>query len=233
MLRKLKILVVEHDLTTLRQMEQLLGAKGAEPRCVASAAQVDELINKEKFDGVILDWDLPEGEGRALTQRIRKSRSNSKVPLAILSEQPSARALAEGFESGANFFLSKPIGPTELSRLLNASRAAMIEERRSYQRAPLAVSVTCTWEKKRAVGKTINISASGLLLRLSKYPEPGSAVRLEFALPPSRQRLELEALVARTAPDNQVGVKFIEVPREQRELLMAYTDRTIGTRLPL
>ncbi|MCH6554686.1 MAG: hypothetical protein IH789_10515 [Acidobacteria bacterium] len=43
-----------------------------------------------------------------------------------------------------------------------------------------------------------------------------------------QQWLELEALVARTAPENQMGVKFIGVSREQRELLMAYTNRTLG-----
>lgn len=228
MLPKTKILVVDHDPAALRQIELLLRVMGAVPRCLASATQAAELINKEKFDGVFLEWKLSELDGRQLTQRIRKSRSNSKVPIALLTERHFARAVAEGFQSGVTFSLSKPVGPTELRRLLDASRAAMLEERRRYQRAPLAVPVVCDWGEGHAAGRAINISASGLLMQLKPCPESGSPVSVEFTLPQPRQRLQLEALVARTAANKQVGIKFVGVSRTHCEMLKVYTDCTLG-----
>ena len=229
MLPKLKILVVEHERDMLRQWETTLKTMGLAPRCLASSQKAAEFINKEKFDGAFLDWDTPELKGEELTQRIRHSRSNAKIPITMITEHNDTRSIAQGFKIGVTFFLSKPVGAKELRRLLKASHAALIEERRQYQRAPLAVPVSCAWEGRRAVGKAVNVSASGLLLRLSECPEPSSVLRLDFILPRPQQWLELKALVARTAPENQLGVKFIGLSREQRELLMAYTDRTLGT----
>ncbi|MBI4462931.1 MAG: PilZ domain-containing protein [Acidobacteria bacterium] len=233
MLPKLKILVIEQDARSLRQMDQLLRERGAIPRCLTSSEDAADLINREKFDGVIVDWDLANEGGRQFTERVRKSLSNSRVPITMLSARHSARAAAEGFHTGVTFFLSKPVGPPEVRRLINVCRASMLEERRRYQRARLEVPVQCTWENKRVTGKTIDISSSGLLLRLRESPEPGSPLRLDFTLPKIGRRFEIEALVARITPDNEVGVKFMGLSREQRELLMSYTDRVLGPQLLL
>ena len=227
MLQKPKILVVDNDATFLRQMKTILREMGTAPRCLSSSPDAVEAINREKFDGVFLTWSLRELDGRRLTQRIRKSRSNARVPIALLSERGSVRTLSEAFESGVTFAFGKPVGPIELRRLVSASRGAMLEERRRYQRAPLGVPVSCAWEKKLSTGEAVNISSSGLLLRLGECPEPGSAVRLDFNLPAPRKRLEVEALVARATPTSQIGVMFMGLSQNQQMLIKDYTDRAL------
>lgn len=223
-----KVLVVENDPATLRQIEATLRVMGAEPHCLTSSQKAAALINKEKFDGAFLEWDIPELNGEELTKRIRRSRSNSKIPIAMITDNTDTQSIAEGFKLGVTFFLSKPVGGKELGRLLNASRGAMLENRRGYQRVPLKAPVLCGWEGNRIAGQGVNVSASGLLVSLTQKPEVGSDVSVEFALPRTQPPFDLRAVVARHGGERQVGVKFSNISQEQRGLLKSFVDRFLS-----
>jgi CheY-like chemotaxis protein len=226
---KPKILVVEDDTAALRQLEATLKAMGAAPKCLASSKKAAELLNKEKFDGAFLDWDTPELNGEQLTKLIRHSKSNAKIPIAMITEHTDTKSIAQGFQMGVTFFLSKPIGQKELGRLLNASRGAMLEERRRYARVPLAVPVHCIWGDKKITAKTIDISAGGLLLALGNPPAAGTEVTVDFTLaglPP----FSLKAEVVR-ASGSQCALKFARMTAEQRDALKSFAERHLA-RLP-
>ncbi|MGH9776909.1 MAG: response regulator [Candidatus Acidiferrales bacterium] len=224
---KPKILVVEKDAATLRLFEATLKAMGALPRCVASGRQASEVINREKFDGVFLDWDGGEVGGPELTQCIRRSKSNKGIPVAMLTERRDTRAIADGFKAGATFYLQKPIGEKELARLLNASRGAMLEDRRRYQRAAVAMPVLCIWEQKQIKGQSVNLSSSGLLATLSPRPEVGAGVEIEFTLPKSSVTLTLDAKVTRHGPVGQAGIEFTRPGGVNAERLRAYVEKAV------
>jgi DNA-binding response OmpR family regulator len=225
---KPKILVVEKDPATLRLLEATLRAMGAAPRCVASGRQASEVINREKFDGVFLDWDEGEMSGAELVQRVRRSKSNKAVPVAMLTQRRDTRAIADGFQAGVTFYLQKPVGTKELTRLLNASRGAMLEDRRRYQRAPVAAPVFCEWEKKQVKGQSVNLSSSGLLATLSPRPEIGASVEVEFTLPNSSHTLTLSGQVVRHGPAGQAGIQFSRLPAGEAERLKASVEKALG-----
>lgn len=222
-----KILVVDHDRIALHKVERLLNEMGVEPRCLSNSWQAAELVRHEKFDGVLLEWNLPGLDGRGLAHRIRISPSNSRVPVTLATCWNFPHAVAEGHSLGITFFLAKPFGAAGLRRWLNVSRAAMLAERRRYQRSPLEVPVTCGWEGYRVSGRTLNISAGGLLMELKDCPEPGGPVWLDFALPETRVSWRVEALIARAGSGHRVAAKFVGLSADQNSLLMAYTDRIL------
>ena len=230
MTHKPKILVVEDDPAILRQLETTLKTMGAEPVCFTSSRKAAQLIGKQKFDGAFLDWDTPELKGGELTQMIRRSKSNAKMPIAMITEHTDTRAISQGFKLGVTFFLSKPVGPKELGRLLNASRGAMLEERRRYQRAMVKVPVECAWEEKRIKGQSEDLSASGVMVALPQAPEVGKEVTVEFTLP-GAGTFSFKATVVRTAPGPKVGVHFGKVPREERDALKNFVERHMSRRL--
>jgi DNA-binding response OmpR family regulator len=225
---KPKILVVETDAATLRLFDATLKAIGAAPRCVASGRQASEVINREKFDGVFLDWDTPEVSGEELTKRVRLSKSNSRVPIAMLTGRRDTRAIAQGFEAGGTFFLQQPAGAKELTRLLNASRGAMLEERRRYQRVAVEMSIICDWEKKQLKGQGVNLSSMGVLATMSPRPGVGAAVEVEFTLPNSRQTVMLKGTVVRHGPGGQLGIKFQRPSAAESETLKAFVEKALG-----
>ena len=221
-----KILVVESDPALRQLLESTLRIMGSEPSCVVAEQDVVSRIDAGKFDGAFLDWDGLSANPEALIQRIRRSKSNSRIPVVILSGRTTTREVAKGFAAGATFFLAKPFDTNDLGRLLNATRGSMLEERRRYERVPLNVPTLCEWGQRRgqrsASGRSLNISSSGLLLKLSPLPERGTAVSVELLLPGQQRSLRLKGITERVGPGDQTAVRFVQIDKQQRELLETF-----------
>jgi len=187
---KPKILVVEDDQAMLHLLGEVLGQMGAEPRLVASSTLAAELIEREKFDGVFLDLLMPELDGLELARRIRRSKSNATVPLVVISASPEPTAMQDSFQAGINFFLHKPVTAQQLGKLLNAARGLMLEERRRYQRAPVALLMRCRWQSEGGAVAGIARQVTGHPLPAVEAPRrPGDAPRLVAS--PEKIRREL------------------------------------------
>jgi CheY-like chemotaxis protein len=221
-----RILVLDKDPETLKLLETTIKAMGGEPFCHASGRAALTVANKQKFDGAFIDWDSTELGGEQVIKMIRRSKSNSTIPIAILTTTQNTKAVAAGFKAGATFFLAKPVGTLELSRLLNASRGAMLEERRRYMRVPVKMAVVCKWGGKTATGQAVDISASGLLVALTPPPETGAKLALEFTLPKGRKAIELDAEVMRVTSGNQVGLRYLKLAPEQRDEILSYVSKS-------
>ena len=241
---KPRVLVVEDDTASLILMGRVLGQMGAEPTLVANPVQAAELVEREKFDGVFLDLQMPEMDGLELAQRIRKSKSNQRVPIVMLTGADGS-VMKASFNAGVNFFLHKPVTIERIRHLLNATRGAMLQERRRYQRAPVKTSVRLHWEGGQSNGRSVNLSSDGMLLSLSQPPAKGTEVKAEFELPEAggdgRSRLvTIRAVVARVlespAPGETEGqgvaVQFRHVDRKLREKLTEFVDKTLAALAP-
>lgn len=241
---KPRVLVVEDDTASLILMGRVLGQMGAEPTLVANPVQAAELVEREKFDGVFLDLQMPEMDGLELAQRIRKSKSNQRVPIVMLTGADGS-VMQASFNAGVNFFLHKPVTIERIRHLLNATRGAMLQERRRYQRAPVKTSVRLHWEGGQSNGRSVNLSSDGMLLSVSQPPAEGTEVKAEFELPEAggdgRARLvTIPAVVARVlespAPGETEGqgvaVQFRHVDRKLREKLTEFVDKTLAALAP-
>jgi len=236
---KAKILVVEKHQETLRLLEETLGRMGAELHCLDSSRSAAELINQAKFDAFFLDLDLPEMDGCELAERIRWSRSNSRCPIVMITDNPAPAALRRCFRAGVNFFLEKPVTPQQLETLLNATRGIMAQERRRYQRAPVRVPVHCRWEIQSlpqvVTGESLDVSASGMRLQLGLTPSPGGVIQIHFRLPGDPHPYNVTARLARIGPGQEFALTFVGLTREQRQRLMDFSGKVLpdGRKTPL
>lgn len=226
-----KILVVDDEPQMLSYLKEVLSRMGTRPHCLQSSPQAAELINKEKFDGVLLDWRMPDLDGLQLAERIRWSKSNSTCPLIMLTASQEPDAMKECFRAGINFFLQKPASVDRIQHLVNAARDLMLQERVRYYRAPLRVPLAAHWEvqgfPQKSRGKTVNVSTTGLLAYLENSPPPGGLVSMEFPLPDDSQAFACSACVIRQAPGSQFGLRFVNLGREDRWRLAAFARTTL------
>jgi len=230
-----KILIVEDDPHLQRLLETTMEHMGTEPRCVHAGREAISVVDTDKFDGAFVDWDNRGFNPEELTQRIRRSPSNSKIPVAMLSARTDQGDVARGFKAGATFFLAKPFGTNELEHLLNATRGAMLEDRRRYQRVPISIPTLCEWGQKRGVkriaGRSINLSSTGLLMKLAPAPEAGVAVSVELLLPGRQKSLVLKGMVTRSGPGDHVAVRFVYLAKEQQERIENFVSGHPGSSL--
>ena len=97
----LKLLIVEDDVASLELMSEVYSSLKAEVRPLSNSEEAELLVNREKFDGIFLDLEMPRVNGFQLADKIRKSSWN-KSPgggSSIGSATPSRAAPLSFFRS--------------------------------------------------------------------------------------------------------------------------------------
>lgn len=230
-----KVLVVDDDEAMVRLVSRVLEQMGAQVVACSHSPAAAEEVNREKFDGAVVDWLMPEMDGLQLAQHIRRSRLNRKIPIVMLTGVEHRKAAEDSFKEGVNFFLQKPAGLAQLRHLFNATRGAMLEERRRYQRVPVLLPAKCAWESVRLRGEIVNLSASGALLLLEQPPAEGAEVAMSFTLPDQAEPIRITSRVTRVLEGpppghylgRGVGVEFFGADRRQRRRVIDFVEQTL------
>ncbi len=115
------ILIVDDDALLRETLSEQLSVDGefvaAEADCAATAEQL--LAAREaRFDALILDVGLPDGDGRDLCAKLR--RHGLKVPIIILTGSDGETDVVRGLDAGANDYIAKPFRLAELLARLRA-----------------------------------------------------------------------------------------------------------------
>jgi len=197
--------------------------------CHEARAAADILIS-EKFDAVIVDCDDLKG-GLGLLQGLRNTPSNkNSVTFAVLNGKRTTTQ--DAFGMGANFVLQKPISALNASRCFHAALNFMIKERRRYFRHPVKMMVQIVLDNRMVKATSTNISESGIALMLREALPKGAVPRLQFALPDTNRRLEVEAEVVWADVKGRAGLRFRNVPTESQERIERWLDERLEEELP-
>ena len=112
-LNGLKALIVDDNKTNLKILVRQLSAWGIQTTPFNSPELVAEMLsNLHKFDFVIMDMQMPEMDGKELTERIRRQYSQEQLPIIVLSSL--GQDLIEDQENLYNAFLTKPVRQAKL-----------------------------------------------------------------------------------------------------------------------
>jgi DNA-binding response OmpR family regulator len=129
----MRVLLAEDDVEVLDVTSYALRRYGHDVVCVTDGADVVERWRQSRPDLVILDVNLPNVSGMKLCQSIR---AESSTPIIMVTALNDECHVIEGFESGADDYMCKPISYKEL-----AVRIRAVAER-STGAAPGSASVT-------------------------------------------------------------------------------------------
>ncbi len=120
-----KILIVE-DSSTMRLFIKMFLRSLQEVSITEAIDGADglEKIDRESFDLVITDINMPRLDGLQLIEKIR-NRKGLKVPIIILTTKGEKEDVERGISLGANNYVTKPIvGPTLTNLVLDYLEAA-------------------------------------------------------------------------------------------------------------
>jgi two-component system, OmpR family, response regulator CpxR len=112
-----QILIIDDDVALCELVTEYLEPHGFEIRTVHRGDQGAELALSEKFSLVVLDVMLPGLSGFEVLRRIR---TESKVPVLILTARGDDVDRIVGLEIGADDYLPKPFNPRELLARIRA-----------------------------------------------------------------------------------------------------------------
>ena len=121
------ILVVEDDTDTRKFYEALLRAAGYKVLSASSGQQTRAMMAARPFDGVLLDYRLPDTIGSRLPETIgldlcRELRAalGPDVPIVLVTAGRDPMLEPRAYAAGATAFLGKPFDPDVLLALLAA-----------------------------------------------------------------------------------------------------------------
>ncbi len=112
-----RILIVDDDTALSDIIKDMLENYEYEVEQAFSVQETYEMLTDRKYDLILLDINLPDGDGYELCQELRKV---STVPVIFASARTSVDDRVSGFEMGGDDYLPKPYSMKELLVRINA-----------------------------------------------------------------------------------------------------------------
>jgi DNA-binding response OmpR family regulator len=126
-----KILVVDDDPKTVSLVKLYLESDGHKVVCAYDGAEALRLAREERPNLIVLDLMLPGIDG---LQVCRTLRSESDVPVIMLTARTTEGDKLTGLELGADDYVTKPFSPRELAARIKVVLRRTLSE--SLERGP-------------------------------------------------------------------------------------------------
>lgn len=114
----MRILLVEDDPTLNKNISEVLQAEGFSVEVVYDGILAEKLLKNNTFDVVVLDVNLPGKNGFEVCKSFRLW--NTETPVLLLTAFDDIEDKVQGYDAGADDYLTKPFLMRELILRLNA-----------------------------------------------------------------------------------------------------------------
>src|SRR5215213_8805524 len=115
------LLIVDDDAALRQTLAEQLSLDGEfAPAEAETAKDAEQMLTgpEARYDAVLLDIGLPDGDGRDLCARLRKQ--GLKIPIVMLTGADAEQDVVRGLDAGANDYIAKPFRLNELLARLRA-----------------------------------------------------------------------------------------------------------------
>lgn len=176
--RPASILVVDDDQTICKTISVFLQSKKYNIITTQDSEQAIELINKQQFDLIFLDLNMPKLSGIDVLRNIRSHISALELPVIMLTVSEDTADIVNSLEAGANDYIVKPgtlpviIARIELQLSLKSLNAALQSRKENLER------------------KVMNTEVAYELAKANLESEMDSRIETEKALHISEQRYQ-------------------------------------------
>jgi len=108
------IIVVDDDPITLRIQEKMLRDWGYKATPIISGRQAIEAIRSNPPDLIILDINMPEMDGYAVCEELKKDPQTAAIPVIFISAYNETSEKVRAFKAGGVDYITKPFQPDEV-----------------------------------------------------------------------------------------------------------------------
>jgi two-component system, NtrC family, response regulator HydG len=114
-----KVLIIDDDPTFLMMLKKFLEKKGFIARGGISANDALNILKKERFDIILLDFKLPDKNGIDLLKDIKEI--NLEVPVLLMTSYADIKTAVTAIKMGAYDYVSKPVNTDEILSTINGA----------------------------------------------------------------------------------------------------------------
>ena len=151
----MKLLFAEDDRDLSAAVKTLLERSGFLVDAVHDGAEAVDYALAENYDGIILDWMMPEKDGIEALREMRQK--GIRTPCILLTARDAVEDRVTGLDAGADDYLPKPFNGRELLARIRA----MLRRRDTY------VPDVISWEDLHLDKSSCELRCGGQCIKLT------------------------------------------------------------------
>jgi len=144
------ILVVEDELDVQKVVAKRLSSRGFTVHCASDGYQAVQLTHKVHPDLIVLDLQLPAGDGLSVLRKLRISEDTKKTHIVVLTGMTNEMFKQSVLTEGVDAYLQKPYDSQVLLDTIDQILKTADSGQRSANPPSGEVSPTADSEKKDA-----------------------------------------------------------------------------------
>jgi DNA-binding response OmpR family regulator len=117
------VLIVDDERDTNDILARMVMARGFEPVQVFEGSLVLESVREHRPDLVLLDLMMPDTDGFALCEQLKRNRETNLIPIIMVTALNDPNHRIQGVRVGANGYLSKPFTADQLFEAIDKALA--------------------------------------------------------------------------------------------------------------
>jgi two-component system, OmpR family, response regulator RegX3 len=123
----MRIAILEDDPSQLELLSHWLRTAGHFPQPFEQGAALLRTLERETFDALLLDWNVPDVNGLEVLKQVRK-QLHSDIPVLFATAREAETDIVAVLRAGADDYLVKPLRRMELlARLEAVTRRSVVE----------------------------------------------------------------------------------------------------------
>ena len=201
------VILVEDNISLREALEHHLVDAGFSIRGVGDGQELNQELAISKPDVIVLDLNLPEEDGISIAKRVRLAYPS--MGIVMLTARVRSIDRHEGYDSGADVYLTKPVNPSELTTVLQNLCRRISPQADNQSWSLYLASLQLVSPAKETIKLTVSeakllqeLALSGELLSMSRLievfgdidlPEPTNKLRIEQVV--SRVRRKMDVLL--------------------------------------
>jgi DNA-binding response OmpR family regulator len=117
--QSVRVLWADDDPMIRTVMAMNLEAEGFDVQTVADGDTAYEEAVRIPPDVLVLDIMMPGQDGYAVLRALRMNPDTAELPVVLLTAKATDAEVWEGWKAGADYYITKPFNPTELTDFID------------------------------------------------------------------------------------------------------------------
>jgi CheY-like chemotaxis protein len=112
------VLLIEDNQENADMTIRILQSANYEVKHCLRGFEGAQLARRQRPDIILMDFDLPDIDGRTMTLMLRKQLGNNAPPIVAVTARAGATEMRLAEQFGCQGFISKPFAPDELLSIM-------------------------------------------------------------------------------------------------------------------
>lgn len=220
-----RILLVDHSRGAMLYQETILRRRGTIVMTALAGSEGLVKARAERPHLIIFGFDLFDMTAPEFCRAVREDELTRGVSLLLVCDKDSAQHGDLCLAAGCNDVIYRPLQRHELDQ--KVARLTTIPARREL-RTITKIEVSMEKNGRFILGRSVNISANGMLLEVDRVLPGEGKVRLHFFLPGDARPLQIDAEILRAEFSGAMakyGVRFLSASEVDRERIEQFVHR--------